>query len=106
MVVNTKDEESVGHLLEEVLRNELNVSIQRMTWINCHTFLWYKGSIVEKAHKSLKPNVAISSSARIFYSPNTGIEAYSIPCPFLLDSVLYLLNVARLWYSSSCCGDP
>lgn len=30
-----EDEEHVGHCLEEMLKNELNVSIQRSSWINC-----------------------------------------------------------------------
>lgn len=36
VVMDTKeDEEHVGHRLEEMLKNELNVSIQRSSWINC-----------------------------------------------------------------------
>lgn len=82
MVVNTKDEESVGHLLKEVLKNELNVSIQGLSRISCHKFLWYKSIFLDKAHKSFKHNVAISSFPKILHSLDTVIEA-SPSCPFL-----------------------
>lgn len=65
MVVNTKDEESAGHLLKEVLKKELNVSIQRQGRSGCHKFLWYESIFLDKAHKSFKFYVASSSCAKI-----------------------------------------
>ena len=76
--MNTKDEESAGHLLKEVLKKELNVSIQRLGRSSCHKFLWHETIFLDKAHKSFKCNAASSSFPKILHRLNNVIGACSI----------------------------